>query len=76
MFSLNGSYRYWLYSKLKSFNGLSGIVTNVMCKLPLVASLRSSFDSVPEQCRGSVFASGSEGFRPYTRFGTSDFVNR
>ena len=36
MFSLNGSYRYWLYSKpvdmRKSFNGLSGIVTNAMCE--------------------------------------------
>lgn len=36
MFSLNGTYRYWLYSKpvdmRKSFNGLSGIVTNAMCE--------------------------------------------
>lgn len=40
MFSLDGSVRYWLYNKpvdmRKSFNGLSGIVTNGMC-----ASLRS-----------------------------------
>ena len=36
MFSLKGTYRYWLYSKpvdmRKSFNGLSGIVTNAMCE--------------------------------------------
>ena len=36
MFSLDGTYRYWLYSKpvdmRKSFNGLSGIVTNAMCE--------------------------------------------
>ena len=36
MFSLNDSYRYWLYNKpvdmRKSFNGLSGIVTNAMCE--------------------------------------------
>ena len=40
MFSLDDSVRYWLYNKpvdmRKSFNGLSGIVTNGMC-----ASLRS-----------------------------------
>ena len=40
MFSLDGSVKYWLYNKpvdmRKSFNGLSGIVTNGMC-----ASLRS-----------------------------------
>ena len=40
MFSLDGGVKYWLYNKpvdmRKSFNGLSGIVTNVMC-----ASLRS-----------------------------------
>ena len=40
MFSLDGVVKYWLYNKQvdmrKSFNGLSGIVTNVMC-----ASLRS-----------------------------------
>ena len=39
MFSLDGSVKYWLYNKpvdmRKSFNGLSGIVTNGMC-----ASLR------------------------------------
>ena len=36
MFSLDGTYRYWLYNKpvdmRKSFNGLSGIVTNAMCE--------------------------------------------
>ena len=36
MFSLNDSYRYWLYNKpvdmRKSFTGLSGIVTNAMCE--------------------------------------------
>jgi len=36
MFSLNDTYRYWLYNKpvdmRKSFNGLSGIVTNAMCE--------------------------------------------
>ena len=36
MFSLDDTCRYWLYSKpvdmRKSFNGLSGIVTNVMCE--------------------------------------------
>ena len=36
MFSLDDSCRYWLYSKpvdmRKSFNGLSGIVTNAMCE--------------------------------------------
>ena len=35
MFSLDGGVKYWLYNKpvdmRKSFNGLSGIVTNVMC---------------------------------------------
>ena len=40
MFSLDGGVKYWLYNKpvdmRKSFNGLSGIVTNGMC-----ASLRS-----------------------------------
>ena len=40
MFSLDGTAKYWLYNKpvdmRKSFNGLSGIVTNAMC-----ASLRS-----------------------------------
>ena len=40
MFSLDGGVKYWLYNKpvdmRKSFNGLSCIVTNVMC-----ASLRS-----------------------------------
>ena len=40
MFSLDAGIKYWLYNKpvdmRKSFNGLSGIVTNVMC-----ASLRS-----------------------------------
>ena len=34
MFCLDGTYRYWLYNKpvdmRKSFNGLSGIVTNSM----------------------------------------------
>lgn len=34
MFSLDATYRYWLYSKpvdmRKSFNGLGGIVTNAM----------------------------------------------
>jgi len=34
MFCLDGTYRYWLYNKpvdmRKSFNGLSGIVTNAM----------------------------------------------
>jgi len=34
MFSLDATYRYWLYNKpvdmRKSFNGLGGIVTNVM----------------------------------------------
>ena len=34
MFYLDGTYRYWLYNKpvdmRKSFNGLSGIVTNAM----------------------------------------------
>ena len=36
MFSLDGTFRYWLYNKpvdmRKSFNGLSGIVTNAMCE--------------------------------------------
>lgn len=36
MFYLDGTYRYWLYNKpvdmRKSFNGLSGIVTNSMCE--------------------------------------------
>ena len=36
MFCLDGTYRYWLYNKpvdmRKSFNGLSGIVTNAMCE--------------------------------------------
>jgi len=36
MFYLDGTYRYWLYNKSvdmrKSFNGLSGIVTNAMCE--------------------------------------------
>ena len=36
MFSLDGTYRYWLYNKpvdmRKSFTGLSGIVTNAMCE--------------------------------------------
>ena len=36
MFSLDNACRYWLYNKpvdmRKSFNGLSGIVTNVMCE--------------------------------------------
>ena len=36
MFSLDGTYRYWLSNKpvdmRKSFNGLSGIVTNAMCE--------------------------------------------
>ena len=36
MFSLDSSCRYWLYNKpvdmRKSFNGLSGIVTNAMCE--------------------------------------------
>lgn len=36
MFSLDGTCRYWLYNKpvdmRKSFNGLSGIVTNAMCE--------------------------------------------
>ena len=36
MFGLTSSYRYWLYNKpvnmRKSFNGLSGIVTNNMCE--------------------------------------------
>jgi transposase len=36
MFYLDGTYRYWLYNKpvdmRKSFNGLSGIVTNAMCE--------------------------------------------
>ena len=36
MFSLDNSCRYWLYNKpvdmRKSFNGLSGIVTNAMCE--------------------------------------------
>ena len=36
MFSLDGTYRYWLYNKpvdmRKSFNGLSGIVTKAMCE--------------------------------------------
>jgi transposase len=40
MFSLNDTYRYWLYNKpvdmRKSFNGLSGIVINAMS-----ANLRS-----------------------------------
>lgn len=35
MFSLDGTVKYWLYNKpvdmRKSFNGLSGIVTNAMC---------------------------------------------
>ena len=35
MFSLDGTCRYWLYNRpvdmRKSFNGLSGIVTNAMC---------------------------------------------
>lgn len=35
MFSLDGGVKYWLYNKpvdmRKSFNGLSGIVTNAMC---------------------------------------------
>ena len=35
MFSLDGTVKYWLYNKpvdmRKSFNGLSGIVTNGMC---------------------------------------------
>ena len=35
MFSLDGGVKYWLYNKSvdmrKSFNGLSGIVTNAMC---------------------------------------------
>ena len=35
MFSLDGGVKYWLYNKpvdmRKSFNGLSGIVTNGMC---------------------------------------------
>ena len=36
MFSLDNTCRYWLYNKpvdmRKSFNGLSGIVTNTMCE--------------------------------------------
>ena len=36
MFSLDGTCRYWLYNRpvdmRKSFNGLSGIVTNAMCE--------------------------------------------
>ena len=36
MFSLDNGCRYWLYNKpvdmRKSFNGLSGIVTNAMCE--------------------------------------------
>lgn len=36
MFSLDDTCRYWLYNKpvdmRKSFNGLSGIVTNAMCE--------------------------------------------
>ena len=36
MFSLNDSYRYWLYYKpveiRKSLNGLGDIVTNYMCE--------------------------------------------
>ncbi len=36
MFSLDNTSRYWLYNKpvdmRKSFNGLSGIVTNAMCE--------------------------------------------
>ena len=36
MFSLDNTCRYWLYNKpvdmRKSFNGLSGIVTNAMCE--------------------------------------------
>lgn len=36
MFSLDSSCRYWLYNQpvdmRKSFNGLSGIVTNAMCE--------------------------------------------
>ena len=36
MFSLDDTSRYWLYNKpvdmRKSFNGLSGIVTNAMCE--------------------------------------------
>ena len=36
MFSLDNACRYWLYNKpvdmRKSFNGLSGIVTNAMCE--------------------------------------------
>ena len=38
MFCLDGTYRYWLYNKpvdmRKSFNGLSGIVTNSMGRSP------------------------------------------
>ena len=45
MFSLDGSVKYWLYNKpvdmRKSFNGLSGIVTNGMC-----ASLRSGVTGI------------------------------
>ncbi len=36
MFSLDDTCRYWLYNRpvdmRKSFNGLSGIVTNAMCE--------------------------------------------
>ena len=36
MFNLDGTCRYWLYNRpvdmRKSFNGLSGIVTNAMCE--------------------------------------------
>ncbi len=36
MFNLDNTCRYWLYNKpvdmRKSFNGLSGIVTNAMCE--------------------------------------------
>ena len=39
MFSLDGSVKYWLYNKpvdmRKSFNGLSGIVTNGMVRSAL-----------------------------------------
>ena len=66
MFSLDGGVKYWLYNKpvdmRKSFNGLSGIVTNGMC-----ASLRSG-DTARKLIGGYRGAVQTDGYEEYESF--------
>lgn len=66
MFSLDATYRYWLYSKpvdmRKSFNGLGGIVTNAMGD-----KLRSG-DTARKLIGGYSGAVQTDGYEVYAGF--------